>query len=124
MAQDQQPAPRDQSKVVSLNQAILRRRVNEAITAALALWAPIQTDDSRRQMIDLDINVSQIIYGMRRAEIVHCVQDATSGRMSFTAKLLSAGEEFFVFASVQRVAPLNGMHVIIKRVWREVGTSS
>src|ERR1700722_7947521 len=81
------------------------------------LVAPIVTADARKQMIDLDVNVSQIIHGMHRAEITDFVEDAKkNARMMFVAELLSAGEEFFVSASVERVVPFTGTHVIINHV--------
>ena len=82
------------------------------------MWPPIVTADARKQMIDLDVNVSQIIHGMHRAEIMDFAEDAKNARLTFVAKLLSAGEEFFVSASVERVVPFTGTHVIINRVWR------
>jgi hypothetical protein len=69
-------------------------------------------------MIELDINKSQILHGMKRPEILEFSEDIKNGRMLFTARLLSAGEEFFVSASVERVVPFPGCHVVIKSVWR------
>jgi hypothetical protein len=97
---------------------VQRKRVIDAIAAALELWPPIVTEDARGQMVDLDVNQTQIIYGMRRPVILEFSEDLRNGRMLFTAKLMSAGEEFFVSAGVERVVPFQGSHVVIKRVWR------
>lgn len=110
--------PLESQKVVSIEKALLRKRVNGAIAAALEQWSPVPDVNAAEQMIELDINMSQIMRGMERAEILEFSEDTSNGRMLFTAKLLSAGEEFFVSASVERVVPFPGSHVVIKRVWR------
>jgi len=69
-------------------------------------------------MIELDITKSQIIHGMNRAEILEFSEDSTYGRIVFKAKLMSAGEEFFVSAAVERVVPFDGSMVVIRDVRR------
>jgi hypothetical protein len=124
MAKEQPPvppapqAPRESSNVVSLGKAMLRRRVVAAITAALERWPPIATTDATAEMVVLDINIMQIINGIKRAEIMEFSEDTKNGRLLFSAKLISAGEEFFVNAAVERVVPFPDSHVVIRHVWR------
>ncbi len=69
-------------------------------------------------MVALDINIMQIINGVKWAEIIEFSEDTKNGRLLFTAKIISAGEEFFVNAAVERVVPFPDSHVVIRRVWR------
>ena len=117
-AKGKAPELQHSGKVIPLEKALLRKRVLEAMVGALERWPAVATVDATEQMIELDINTSQIIYGMRRAEIMEFSEDIANGRMLFTAKLLSAGEEFFVSAAVERLVPFAGSHVVIRRVWR------
>jgi hypothetical protein len=118
MAAEQPPPAREPSNVIQLETALRRKRVNQAIAAALKLHAPITTIAVTEQLVALDINVSQILHGMKRAEFVEFSEDPANGRLSFTAKLLSAGEEFFVAAAVEPVVPFPGVFVVIRKVWR------
>ena len=119
MADEQPPAPLGpHNNVIPLEKALLRKRVIAAMAAALERWPAIVTVDASVQMIELDINMSQILHGMKRAEVLELSEDVPNGRMLFTAKLLSAGEEFLVSAAVERVVPFPHSHVVIRRVWR------
>jgi hypothetical protein len=118
MAEEKPPVPLESHNVVPFEKTLRRKRVTAAIAAALKRWPAIETIDARDQMIELDINKSQIIHGMSRAEILEFSEDTTNGRMLFTARLLSAGEEFFVSAAVEQVVPFPDSHVVIRRVWR------
>ncbi len=110
--------PLESHNVIPFEKALLRKRVAAAVAVALEERSPVATVDAAEQMAELDINKSQIIHGIKRAEILEFSEDVSNGRILFTAKLLSAGEEFFVSAAVERVVPLQGIHVVIKRVWR------
>jgi len=105
---------------VQLDKALQRRRAHDLIAAALEQWKPVATETAIEQMIELDVTVSQIMHALRRerAEILNFAEDPVDARLSFTAKLMSAGEEFFVSVAVERVVPFVGSHVVIKGVWR------
>lgn len=118
MAEEPPPVSLESQNVIPFEKARLRKRVVDAMAAALEQWPPVASVDVTQQMVELDINKSQIIHGIKRAEILDFSEDVSNGRMLFTAKLLSAGEEFFVSASVERVVPFAGSHVVIKRIWR------
>jgi hypothetical protein len=110
--------PSNPSNVIPFDKAVLRKRIAEAVADALAQHAPILTDKVKSEMAAAGIAFAQIQHGFKRAEILEFSEEPGNARMSFLARMMSAGEEFFVRASVQMVVPYAGMFVVIKSVSR------
>lgn len=117
MASKQAPPPAP-SNVIQFDKAVQRKRVIAAVKAALERWQPIATVEATEQLAAFDITIDQVIHSLPRAKIMEFSEDSTNGRLLFTARMLSAGEEFFVLVAVERVVPFPDCHVVIKGVWR------
>ena len=113
--------PGSTSNVLSFDRKAVRKRIVAAIEEALVQHPPLLTDEVKQQMAAIGsggLVFAQIRHGFKRAEFTEVSEKPVNARVSFTARMVSAGEEFFVRASVQMIVPYAGMFVVINRVWR------